>query len=205
MVTILVVEDQGLLCDSLERFLNGQKDMRVVGSCAHADEALELCRKLNPDMVLMDVVTGNTANGIAAAAGIRQKLPEIKIVVMTAVPEISFIGTAQNAGAHSFIYKNIDSEHLLYVIRSTIKGQGIYPGPAGVPAFASRFSDKELAIIRLVCQGKSRKEIAAVLSMSEGSVKAAITRILDKTGFDSIMKFAVYAVANGFIVPGHSG
>lgn len=71
--------------------------------------------------------------------------------------------------------------------------------------FASWFSDKELAIIRLVCQGKNRKEIAAALSMSEGSIKAVITRILDKTGFDSIMKFAVYAVGNGFIVPDRSG
>lgn len=109
MVTILVVEDQALLCDSLERLLNGQEDMRVVGSCAHADEAFELCRSLSPDLVLMDVVTGNTANGIAVVVEIRQKLPEIKIVVMTAVPEISFIGAAQNAGAHSFIYKKIST------------------------------------------------------------------------------------------------
>jgi DNA-binding NarL/FixJ family response regulator len=96
----------------------------------------------------------------------------------------------------------VDSQHLFYVIRSTMKGQGVYPGPAEGSPLAVSFTDTEISIIRLVCQGKSRNEIAEALVMSDGAVKAAVTGILDKTGFDSIMKFAVWAVAQGLIVPG---
>jgi DNA-binding NarL/FixJ family response regulator len=63
------------------------------------------------------------------------------------------------------------------------------------------FSETELSIVRLVCEAKSRTEIARELAMSESSVKSVITSILNKTGYDSIMKFALYAVANGYIIP----
>jgi DNA-binding NarL/FixJ family response regulator len=178
--------------------------MQVIGVTADADEALELCRKVAPDLALMDVVTENRANGIAAAAEIRLALPDVKIVIMTALPEITFMDAARKAGAHSFVYKDSDSQHLLYVIRSTMNGNGFYPGPGDEAINRNRFSDAEIAIIRLVCQGKTRHEIASALSMSEGSVKSLITGILNKTGFDSIMKFSVYAVAHGFIVPNNN-
>jgi len=203
MINILIVEDQTLLRDSLVNVINWQQDMRVAGYTANADKALDLCRELAPDLALIDVVTGNKANGITAAAEIRRNLPDIKIVVMTALPEITFIGGARKAGVHSFIYKESNSEHLLYVIRSTMSGHGIYPGPGDDKRLKIPFSDTEIAIIRLVCQGKSRDEIAQALHMSEGSIKGAITGILNKTGFDSIMKFSIYAVAHGLIVPEH--
>lgn len=203
MIQILIVEDQALLRDALVNILNEQEDMRVIGFAADADDALELCRKLAPDLALMDVVTGNKANGIAVAAEIRRELPDVKIVIMTALPEITFVDAARKAGAHSFVYKDSDSRHLLHVIRSTMNGQGIYPGPGDEALHRIHFVDAEIAVIRLVCQGKSRGEIAQALHMSEGSVKGIITGILNKTGFDSIMKFSVYAVAHGFIVPVH--
>ena len=202
MIKILIVEDMTLLRDSLTNIINGEKDMQVAGVTADANEALELCRKLAPDLALMDVVTQNSASGIAAAAEIRRELPDVKVVIMTALPEITFMDAARKAGAHSFVYKDSDSRHLLYVIRSTVNGKGIYPGPGDEAINRARFSETEIAVIRLVCQGKNRNEIASALSMSEGSVKSTISGILDKTGFDSIMKFSVYAVAHGFIVPG---
>jgi len=201
MIKILIVEDMTLLSDALTNTINAQEDMRVTGVVANADDALDLCRKIGPDLALIDVVTNGKANGIAAAAEIRQNLPDIKIVIMTSMPEITFIDAARKAGAHSFVYKNSDSRRLLYVIRSTLDGEGIYPGPGNGVIARTQFSDAEVTIIRLVCQGKSRREIASVLNMSEGSVKLLITGILNKTGFDSIMKFSIYAVTHGFIVP----
>ena len=205
MIKIFIVEDQALLRDSLTNIINAQEDMQVAGFAADAGEALALCRKIEPDLALLDVVTANKANGIAAAAEIRRELPDIKIVIMTSLPEITFLDSARKAGAHSFVYKDSDSRHLLYVIRSTMEGQGIYPGPGDEAITKYSFSEAEITVIRLVCQGKSRGEIAKALNMSEGSVKALITGILNKTGFDSIMKFSVYAVAHGFILPDHDG
>jgi len=203
MIKILIVEDQAMLRDSLEHIIGEQPDMEVAGVADDASKAPELCRKLKPDLVLMDVVTENDANGITYTARIRRELPEIKIVIMTALPEITFVDEARKAGAHSYIYKSAGNEHLFYVIRSTMNGVGIYPGPADRQHFASQFTEKEIAVIRLVCQGKTRGEMARDLCVSESTLKPIITSILDKTGFDSIMKFAVYAVGRGLIVTGN--
>ena len=200
MIKILIVEDQTMLRDALEHLISRQADMEVVGTVDDACKAPGLCRKLKPDLVLMDVVTENFSNGISWAGAIRIELPDIKIVIMTSLPEITFIDEARKAGAHSYIYKNSGSEHLFYVIRSTMKGIGIYPGPGEYTSFASQFTEKEIAVIRLVCQGKSRSEMVDELSVSESMLKPIITSILDKTGFDSIAKFAIYAVGRGLIV-----
>jgi DNA-binding NarL/FixJ family response regulator len=201
MKKILIVEDMILLRDSLTSLINGQEDMRVVCAITNVDEALDLCRKVAPDLALIDVVTDGKANGISAAAEIRATLPDIKIVIMTAMPDITFLDAARKAGAHSFVYKNSDSRHLLHVIRGTLNDCGIFPGPGDELIAQARFTDVEIKIMRLACQGKSRSEMALALALSESRVKSLVTGILEKTGFENILKFSVYAVAHGFIVP----
>jgi len=201
MVKILIVEDQALLRDMIKDVISDQEDMRVAGTADDASLAPDLCRELKPDLVLMDVVTKNNSNGITNAAIIRKEMPEIKIVIMTGLPEITFADEARKAGVHSFINKDRGKEHLLYVIKETLQGNGIYPGPADNVPFNTQFNEKEMAVIRLVCQGKARNEIADELAMSEAVIKKIISGILDKTYFDSIMKFAVHAVSRGLILP----
>jgi DNA-binding NarL/FixJ family response regulator len=147
----------------------------------------------------MDVITGKT-NGIIFAAQIRKELPDIKIVIMTAYPDITFIDEAKKAKAHSFIYKSAGSAQLLNVIHSTMNDAGFYPGPASEPAFAASLSSRDIAIIRLIYQNVSRNEILKKLDISEKTLKNNINSILNKTGFDSIMDFAVYASVNNLIV-----
>jgi len=201
MKKILIVEDMALLQETLANTINGQEDMKVVGVAVNADDALDLCRRIAPDLVLMDVVTDGKANGIAAAAKVRQELPNVKVVIMTSMPEITFINAAKKAGAQSFVYKNAGSRHLLNVIRDTLSGNSIYPGPGDEIIAKAQFSNAEIGIMRLACQGSSRSEMAQAMNISEGRVKALVTGILNKTGFENIMKFSVYAIANGFIVP----
>jgi len=201
MLKILIVEDQIMLRESLERVIDGQNDMEVVGSTDDAAKTPELCRELQVDLVLMDIVTKNNASGITYAAQIRAEFPNIKIVIMTGFSELTFIDEARKAGAHSYVYKNAGYEHLFYVIRNTMQGNGIYPGPENHMSLDAQFNEKELAVIRLVCKGKSRTEIVNELGMSEAAVKRIISAILEKTEFDNIMKFAIYAVSRGLIVP----
>jgi DNA-binding NarL/FixJ family response regulator len=201
MIRIVIVEDQTMLRESLERVIGAQDDMEIAGSTDDAANSLELCRDLQPDLVLMDVVTKNNASGITYAAHIRTEFPKIKIVIMTGFSEITFIDEARKAGAHSYIYKNSGYDHLFYVIRSTMQGNGVYPGPETPCCIDAQFNERELAVIRLVCKGKSRTEIVKELGMSEAVVKRTISAILEKTEFDNIMKFAIWAVSRGLIVP----
>jgi DNA-binding NarL/FixJ family response regulator len=202
MIKILLVEDQTVVRDSLAKLLDGQEDMQVVAQTGSAAEAYELCNRHFPDLALMDVMTEMGASGISAAEELRANFPSLKIIIMTGMPEITFIDSAKKAGVNSFLYKNVNSEEMLSAIRTTMSGYSIFPNavPATMPGGFS-FSDTELSIVRLVCEAKSRIEIAKELAMSESSVKAAISSILNKTGYDSIMKFALYAVANGYIIP----
>ena len=201
MVKILIVEDQTLLLDTLKDVIGLQPDMKVIGTADDASLAPEMCQKLNPDLVLMDVITKNGSNGIDFAAQIRKEMPEIKIVIMTGLPEITFADKAKKAGVHSFMNKDSGKEYMLSVIRNTMQGKGTYPGLSDNKPFAEQFTERELAVLRLICQGKSRNEVVSELAMSESLVKKIIATILDKTCFNSISKFAVYAVSKGLITP----
>ncbi|MCL2269830.1 MAG: response regulator transcription factor [Treponema sp.] len=201
MVKIILVEDQILMRDLLEELINKQSDMEVTAVTDDASKAPELCSELKPDLILIDIVTKSGCNGLQFAKQIRDKMPDIKVIVMTSYPEITFIEEAMKIRAHSYLHKSSGTAHLLYVIRSTMKGSGIYPSPADISPFAQVFTEKELAVINYVCQGTSREEIAHHLNLSGSMVKHYITSILDKSGFDSISKFAIYAVSQGLIVP----
>jgi len=201
MVRIVIVEDQILMRDLLEGHISSQSDMEVAGVTDDASKAPKLCDELKPDLILIDIVTKSGCSGLQIAKQIREEMPEIKVVVMTSYPEITFIEEAMKIKAHSYLHKSSGVDHLLYVIRSTMKGAGIYPSPADISPFSQVFTEKELAVINYVCQGISRDEIAKNLGVSESMIKQYITSILDKSGFDSISKFAIYAVSQGLIVP----
>jgi len=200
MIKILIVEDQAMLKDSLEYLLNNQEDMEVIGTTDDASKAPQLCRELNPDLVLMDVIT-KESNGIVFAAQIRKEMPLVKIVIMTAFPEITFMDEARKTGVHSFIYKSSGNEHLFFVIRSTMSGIGYYPGPVATPPNIDQLTEREIAVVRLVHQGMPRGDMIKKLKISEMTFKKDINSILNKTGFDSIMEFAVFAAVNNLILP----
>jgi DNA-binding NarL/FixJ family response regulator len=199
MIKILVVEDQTMLRDTLVFTLNNQEGLKVIGVTDDASEAPQLCSELKPDLVLMDVITGKT-NGIIFAAKIRNEMPDIKIIIMTAYPDITFINEARKAKAHSFIYKSAGADKLLHIIHSTMENNGYYPSPEVLTSFTSPLTEREITIVRLIYQGTPRNKMQDKLNMSEITIKRAIKSILDKTGFDSIMDFALYAAVSNIIV-----
>ena len=132
---------------------------------------------------------------------IKREMPDVRVVVMTGIPEITFIEQAHAARADSFVYKNVSTAELLSIIRSTMEGYSTFPAAQLGDAKLEELDDEEIQILRLVCENKSRREIANELFLSEGTVKRRISGILAKTGYDSIMKLAVHAVSDGYIVP----
>ncbi len=202
MIRVLIVEDQAILRESLARSVGDQPDMTVVSAIADASEALGVALKERPDMILMDVCTEHDSSGIVAAARIKEQLPECRIIIMTGMPEITFVDQAREAGVDSFVYKNVGIDELFAVMRSTLAGYCTFPKPPeSIFSGTAALDDAELSILRLACEGKSRREIAAELFMSEGTIKRRISEILSKTGYDNIMRLAVHAVTEGSIVP----
>lgn len=202
MIRVMIVEDQTMLRESLATAIGIQKDMCVVGKIADAAEVMQAVDGVDADLVLMDVCTENDSSGIVAARRIKESCKDIKVVIMTGMPEVTFVEQARKAKVDSFVYKNVSTEELMGIIRSTMDGYSTFPRQ--LPSIFSdiaALTDTEMDILRLVCKTKTRKEIAAELYLSEGTVKRHISEILAKTGYDNILRLAIHAVANGNIVP----
>ncbi len=200
-MNIVLVEDQRILRDSLAVALDAQDDMTVVAKLASANDAPEAMKRFGGELALMDICTEGGASGITAARRIKAQMPKARVVLITGMPEVTFIEQAQDAGVDSFVYKDVGTGELLSVIRSTARGYSIYPHKSHNKIAGIVFNEEELAILRLVCEAKSRKEIASELYLSEGTVKRRISEILAKTGYQSILKLAIYAVSNDLIAP----
>ena len=202
MIRLMIVEDHAMLRDSLACTINTQSDMEVVASLGDAAEALEALERSGATCALLDVCTENDSSGIVAARKIKEAHPEVKVVIMTGMPEITFVEQARAAGVDSFVYKNVGTAELIAVIRSTMEGYSTFPRPqSNALSGAAALTQTEIDILRLVCETKTRKEIAQELYLSEGTVKRHISEILAKTGYDNILRLAVHAVSSGLIVP----
>jgi DNA-binding CsgD family transcriptional regulator len=120
---------------------------------------------------------------------------------------VSFLKKAKKEGADSFIYKNTSLEETKQVIVSTYRGYSIFPSEkiSDENRFLVESVPKEMEVLRYVCQGYDRKEIAEAMFNSENTIKSYIRSILNKTGYDSIAKLAIYAVSHGFVLPERGG
>ena len=119
-------------------------------------------------------------------------------LAMTGFPEVSFLKKAKKEGADSFIYKNTSLEETKQVIVSTYRGYSVFPSEkiSDENRFLLNLSAKEMEVLRYVCEGYDRKEIAEAMFNSENTIKSYIRSILNKTGYDSIAKLAIYAVSH---------
>lgn len=192
MIRLLLVDDQSLIRQGLASLLSLEEDFEVVGHAGHGAEAVSLVESLSPDVVLMDIRMP-VMDGVAATRTIREKHSAIKILVLTTFDEDEYIVQAMQAGASGYLLKDAPTEQLAAAIRSVHNGF-TQLGPTIAPKLFSRlnapsaaqtkedvqsmFTGRELEILRLLGQGKSNKEIALLLFITEGTVKNHITKIL---------------------------
>lgn len=199
MVRIMIVEDQTMVRDALKNSLNGVEDFNVIAAIADAALAELYCERTSPDLVLMDVCTENDSSGLDAAAAIKKRFPQVRVVMMTGLPEVTFVERAREAGADSFVYKDLDVNGLAGVIRDTCAGKSVYPGRREEVLNFGELTRREREVLVLICDGLSRREIAERLNITVNSVKTHFSNILSKTGYESVAKLAIFAVSNGFI------
>lgn len=204
MFKIIVIDDHILLRDMIVDTLNAEDDLEVVGLSDDAKDALDLCKKLCPDVLLMDICTANNSNGIFFAKTIKENFSNIRIIIMTGVLDVNFVNEAKEAGIESFIYKSISKDSLISTVKNTANGYSIYPNSIYKNnfhnSFLSKLTDKEMQILKLYCKLLDKDEIAETLAISPRTLKSHIHSIYEKTGFNNLSKLAIYCVSNGLIV-----
>lgn len=204
MINVLIVEDDRMASKLLEMFLQDSKIYKVAATVESASMAELFCSKGMCDLILMDVCTSMNASGLDAAEKIKAAYPEIKIIIITSQPEISFIERAKSIGVDSFWYKSPVESELLSIMDRTVAGEHVYPEMTPTLkmgcALSIEFTDRELDVLRELITGDTNKEIADRLNMSQYTVRDYIQSMLDKTGFRSRTELAVKARESGLVI-----
>lgn len=205
MKQVLVVEDQRMPRENMERMLIESGRYALTASVNGADVAFTICQKQPVDLILMDVCTAGNKDGIDAAADIKRSYPNIKIVVVTSMVEVSYLDRARHAGVDSFWYKDISPMPLLEVMDRTMEGERLFPDKTPEVqlgnATSSEFTSKEIEVLRLICDGLEYREIAEELGITERTVKYHVSNLLSKTGYANKTRLAIAVTNRNFIIP----
>lgn len=205
MTQVLIVEDQRMPRENMERILADSGRYALAASLTSAELALTRCRRQPVDLILMDVCTAGRMDGITAAAEIKRCFPQTRIIIVTSMAEAGFLDRARAAGVDSFWYKDVSREALIDVIDRTMAGERLFPD--AVPpvtiglASSSELTAKELEVLRLVCDGLEYGEIAQRLHIAERTVKFHISNMLSKTGYANKTRLAIAVTNKKFIIP----
>lgn len=205
MYNVMVVEDQAMPRQLFEAFISMSDKYTLVHSIKNADMADIYCEKSNIDLILMDVCTELNSNGLEAAQRIKEKFPHIKIIVVTSMPEVSYLERARKIGVDSFWYKEVSEEPILELMDRTMTGERIYPDKTPSVSFglirSTELSEREIAVLREVIRGDTNTEIAEKLGVSQYTVRDYIQTIMEKTGYHTRTELAVKARESGIIIP----
>ena len=207
MYNVLVVEDQTMPRKLFELYINESENYSLAFSIESAAMAEVYCLNHQVDLVLMDICTGLQESGLEAAYRIKKQFPNIKIIIVTSMPEYSYIDRAKEIGVESFWYKEISKEPILDLMNRTMAGESVYPDKSpeiqiGL-ASSNDFTLRELEVLKELTSGDSDTEIAQRLNMSVWTVRSHIRHLLDKTGFESRTKLAVVARESGLVILGY--
>ena len=201
---VLIVDDFMMSRTVFEHAVEFSDNYELAASLASADEAVEFVNREPVDLIIMDVVMTKGMSGLAASRKIRDSHPGIRILIVTSMPEVSYIKKAREIGVESFWYKEVQEEPILTVMDKTMAGESVYPDHVPVVPLGNTVSteltDREIEVLRELTDGASNKEIADRLNISESTVKMHINNMLQKTGFRSRLELAVKARTGGMVV-----
>jgi len=211
-IKVLIVDDHQVVRQGLRIFLELHEDIQVVGEASDGNLAVEQVRQLQPDVVLMDLVMPNL-DGISATRQVKALSGSTKVIALTSFTEDDKVFPAIQAGASSYLLKDVSPDELVEAIRAAYRGEArLHPNIArmlmeqvmhqGSPrreASADDLTERELEVVRQVAQGCSNHEIADRLVISEKTVKTHISNILSKLNLTDRTQLAIYAIKNGLV------
>jgi NarL family two-component system response regulator LiaR len=213
-IRVLIVDDHQIVRQGLRNFLELNEDISIIGEVADGIAALESATMLKPDVILMDLVMPRM-DGITATMEIKKRNPEVMVIALTSFTEDDKVIPAIQAGACSYLLKDVSPDDLVEAIRAAAKGEARLhpdvtrklmqqvskPTPAQKETLPAEITDRELDVIRLVAQGESNQEIASELVISEKTVKTHMSNIFSKLGLVDRTQLAIYAIKNHLVNP----
>ncbi|WP_138160647.1 response regulator transcription factor [Peptoniphilus catoniae] len=201
---IMIVDDQFVSREMFKLYISQCPDYEVVYCVDTAMFADTYVLNTKLDLVIMDILMQDGSNGLDAAEKIKKLKPELKIIAVTSMPEVSWMDRAKKIGIESFWYKEVSEETILEIVERTLNGESIYPiKTPNVKLGMTKSTDltpREIQVLRLLTTGVGNDEIADSLGISLNTVKTHIQHLLDKTGFTSRTQLAIQARITGFVI-----
>ncbi|MCG3114092.1 MAG: response regulator transcription factor [Candidatus Manganitrophus sp. SA1] len=214
-IRILIADDHRVVREGLAAILKSRNDMDVVGEAINGFEVIEKTKALKPDVILMDISMPQM-NGVEATRAVRKISPEIGIVVLTMHDDDATIFELVRTGVHGYLLKDADSSEIVKAIQSIYKGESIiHPSIARkilgefsqlepeqvkkAPRQMYNLSGREVDVLRRVAKGKTNKEIASELHLSEKTIKNHVRNIFHKMGVYDRTEAAMKGVQEGII------
>jgi DNA-binding NarL/FixJ family response regulator len=213
VIRVLLVDDHGVVRRGLRGYLELLEDIEIVGEADNGLTGVELSAELVPDVVLMDLVMPQL-DGIAAIGRIKAAQPGVQVVALTSFIEEEKVIAALEAGASGFILKDAEADDVAAAIRAAYNDEvHLDPAAARILAKGMRtrstaaavepLTERELEVLALVARGRSNKEIATDLGITERTARTHVSNILGKLGLASRTQAALYAVERR-LVPGNN-
>jgi NarL family two-component system response regulator LiaR len=211
-IKVLIVDDHQVVRQGLRTFLELQEDVLVVGEAGDGQAAVEMVRQLNPNVVLMDLVMPHL-DGITATRQVKSLGFDVKVIALTSFTEDDKVFPAIQAGASSYLLKDVSPDDLVEAIRAAYRGEArLHPDiarklmeqvahqtPSPRESQVEDLTERERDVIQLVAQGRSNQEIARELVISEKTVKTHVSNILSKLQLVDRTQLAIYAIKKGLV------
>jgi len=209
-VRVMLVDDHAVVRQGLRTFLDLQENITVVGEARDGVEALKLVHECSPDVVLLDLIMPRM-DGIETVRRMKAARPQTQIIVLTSFGDDQKVFAAIRAGATGFLLKDVSPGDLALAIHAAQRGEAsLAPGIAtklmqeiavgGSPTNDEQsLTEREYAVLALIAQGRSNKQISEELSISEKTVKTHVSNILTKLHLEDRTQAAIYALREGLV------
>ena len=203
-IRVLVADDHPLMTEGLRLTINGWEEFEAIGTATDGVEAVELSRTMKPDIVILDMQMPKLS-GPEVIRRIKAEMPEMLVVALTTFDDMETARLAIEAGCNGFLLKVIEPDKLRASLLSIASGLNVYDKDVMAHLRESKarnpeavFSQREIEMLRFVCQGMTNAEIAAQLNLRPGTVKNMVSLLLSKTGCVSRAQLARFAIDNRF-------